>query len=404
MLERSVPCGQDVDAAVMEVLAARVDGLCPCAVRVDDSTLHFEFDPSGMRSVSEVVFASRADRLRFLGNVAELAGLVGDYEFSLDPENLVVDANLRPRVLIRKALTTGCVGELDYTDFMMQWLALCGAMLTDATFAQFANGGTDRFSHDLLLAELADLAAVSVDGSSTSAVSDVGVVGAVRDRLWLASQRNQERTQATTRRVGRGKWWALMVAVPVLAVGTAVGAVLTVMSAGNAGMLERIVEASQAYVVSDFVGAQRALAGVPAEDMSFETRHLLARSYAFTAGLDVDQRAAWDRSLTRQADGILFDYWIHLGRLQFDEALLVAQRAGDPELVLFVYISQHAFVEANLAMDPAVRSAELTRLSGIIVRLRAELEQAGTILPDVVVDPGDVDTDSNSAAGEGEVG
>ena len=82
--------------------------------------------------------------------------------------------------------------------------------------------------------------------------------------------------------------------------------------------------------------------------------------------------------LTRLTDPIIFDYWILLGRLHFSEAVDIAQRLGDDELLLFAYLKQEVYVRSDISIPGEERMALLSYLERNIDRLnRARDEAAG---------------------------
>ncbi|MCL2595069.1 MAG: hypothetical protein FWD83_06075 [Promicromonosporaceae bacterium] len=345
-----------------DLLAFRAEGLCPCSVEERDSEVAFQFDCDGLKLGVTVRGLARADRLRFLANAAELESLATDYEFSLSLSNLVVDGILRPQVLVRDIGSPFGGGA----SFREKYLALCGQVLCKGTYEDFLVGGADLFKHDRLLAELVTL----------------GSVAAIRSRIEEAWASTTERTRATKVLVSRSRSRLARVFIPVLVVGlVAVGYfAFSAYFQGIPGQ-ERIIEASQAYIASDFVGAQQAMAGVAVADMSFETKHFLARSYVVSMPLDDEQIGHVLMGLTRAAEEATFEFWIHLGRLEFAQALEIAQRFGETEWMLLVYIKHHAFVESDVMMPGAERQELLRSLSENIDRLRAERDRAAGVTP-----------------------
>ena len=343
-----------------DLLAFAADGLCPCAVVEDGNEAVFVFDVEGTRPAESILNAGRADKLRFLANVADLEALTHDFQFSLNLSNLVVDRNLRPWVLRRDVATTGNDGGVT-PGFRERYLAVAGQVLGKGTYEDYLRGGADLLKHNALLSELAAL-----DG-----------IGAVRDRLAAAYERNVAKNAATKKLVSRSGARLAKVLIPVLVVALAAcGALLARSVFISQPAQERVITASQAYIAGDPLAVQTALRGVPVGDLSFETRHVLARSYVTTLGLPGEQRDHVLSGLTLMAEGALFDFWIHLGRLEFEQALEIGQRFGDTQLQLAVYIQHHAAVEADFSIPGPERQRLLTELNQRIVELRAERESA----------------------------
>jgi uncharacterized membrane protein YukC len=91
-----------------------------------------------------------------------------------------------------------------------------------------------------------------------------------------------------------------------------------------------------------------------------------------TEPLSISQRDNIMMGLTLITDTSIFDYWIHLGRLEFYYAVDIAQRFGDNELLLFAYLRQEAVVIADPHMPGSEKVALLNYLEGRIDALQRE--------------------------------
>ena len=86
--------------------------------------------------------------------------------------------------------------------------------------------------------------------------------------------------------------------------------------------------------------------------------------------------------LAARTEPIIFDYWILLGRLEFSEAVEIAQRLGDDELLLFAYLKQEVHVRQDISIPGEERAALLSYLVSNIDRLNRERDEAaGNINP-----------------------
>ncbi|MCL2425843.1 MAG: hypothetical protein FWD05_05855 [Oscillospiraceae bacterium] len=309
----------------------------------------------GLISAKDVKSRPDADKFRFLINIAELENLHKDYTFSLALSNLVIDRSLRPYVLERDL---NCGGA----SFVDKYMATIGEVITPKyKYDDYINGGADLYKKHKLLEELVDLETVAE----------------IKKRLENEYDETVAEIAATKKLVSKRGVIVSYVLIPVLAaalLGASFFAVRSVIF--DIPHQEQIIIASQAYIAGEYIAAQEALRGVSLEDMSFETRHFLARAYVITEAMTDEQKDRTLMGLTRMADGILFDFWIRLGRLEFDEAVDIAHNTMSPDLLMFAYMKKHAFLEGGAAIpgEGEARAAELERLAREIGRLRAELE------------------------------
>jgi len=140
---------------------------------------------------------------------------------------------------------------------------------------------------------------------------------------------------------------------------------------------------------------QQALSEITIDNLSHETRHILSRAFVATEPISIAQRDNILMGLTLMTDTTIFDYWIHIGRLDFYEAIDIAQRFGDNELLLFAYLRYEAVVIA----DPLMPGGEKVTLLAYIERQIDALqrERDGVVVDDNGEDDEDFDNDDDDA-------
>ena len=334
-----------------DFLVYHAEGLCSCTLETLEDGIELVFDADKMESASIVLGRTQSDKLRFLVNVAELECLHTDLTFSLAAENLLVDINLRPRVLQRDL-------NCDGSAFLPKYKALIGAVLTRRTdYNDYINGGADLYKKNKLLDEL--FKCESTDE--------------IRVRLTEEYHAENERVKQSKKQVSKQSVLISSICIPLLAIALiAVSYFAVIAILFEIPYQDKVIRASQAYIVGDYVAAQAAMRDLEPADMTHETRHFLSRAYVITQALTDAEIHHVLMGLTPMTDGALFDYWIFLGRLEFDSALEIARRYGDSELLLFAYIKQRAVVEADMQMPGDEKVALLNYLEREITRLMNE--------------------------------
>lgn len=334
----------------LDFLTYRAEGLCSCSLEKLEDGIKLCFETNEMEPASIIAKKSRADKLRFLINVAELEKLHADYIFSMSPDNLMVDVNLRTWVL-KRDLNPGA------DEFLSKYKALIGHILgRKYTYADYLSG-SDLYRKNKLVKTLADLDSVCK----------------IRNRL-LEEYKSEVRGIETTKRiVSKTHVRLLHILLPIITVALA-AVVYFAFRAYYDEMpyKDSIIAASQAYINGDYLTTQQVLADIEIDDMTYETQHLLSRAYVSTEPLTAAQKENVLMGLTRITDSAIFAYWIHLGRLDFDSAVEIAQRYGDTELLLFAYLKQEAYVRADTTI-PGNEKVELLKfLEDQITKLEAE--------------------------------
>jgi len=296
------------------------------------------------------------EQLRFLANCAILDSLVEEYDFSLSLDNLLMDVNLIPKLLVRDAKSSTSV------DFLQTYKALIGSILLPRyKYEDYINGGQANYKKNKFLAELADLE----------------TVGDIKKRLLAEHQRQVQEISETKKLMSKNHVWISRIALPILSI-----LLIAAVFFGGRMMLvdipfrDSVIQANTAYINRDALGVQQALRDYDLSRLSVETRHILSRSYVATEALTEVQRENILLGLVQRTEPIIFDYWILLGRLEFSGAVEIAQRLGDDELLLFAYLKQEVVVRQDLTIPGEERAALLSYLVSNIERLNRERDEA----------------------------
>lgn len=338
------------DTAELDLLAHDDDLLVPCRVSctVDTVVLHLT-GGDGVVPWSAVPAMPRADRLRALMNVGACADLLDrGYAVVLHPDNLLVDRNLRPRLLYRGLRGVMPPRDADEQHLLRQYQALVLSTLDPkASYPVLAAGALtlrrgSRFEQAVVGAgSVAELTAYLAQCLDETVAED-------RDRLVRVSRRGHAAFRHAT-------VWLGVVAI-------AAGAVAGWATFVRAPFDARMLEADRQFVVLDYDGVIETLRPVPEDRLPLTQRYTLAFSYLRGAGLSEEQRAAVENGLSMRAERDVLTYWVHVGRGEIDRALDLAKGLNDVDLVLYALTLLQEQVAADPTLTGAQREARLTEL------------------------------------------
>ena len=332
------------------------NGLMACIIEETEDSVCFIFNSQDLEPATAVLEKPEMDKLRFLANCAELEVLNVEYAFSMCPDNLLADINLIPKVMQRDVVTA------ESTPFIQAYKALVGSVLQPKyKYEDYLNGGEVYYKKSKLLAKL----------------TEPETVAEIRANLLAEYLRILQETNATKKLVPITSILACRIAIPLLAVALVAVTFFAVrMRYVDIPFRDSVVTASAAYIDSNFLVVQQALKDYDVSELSIETRRFLSRSYVATEALSEAQRQVILIGLAQRTEPIIFDFWIHLGRLNFDYAIDIAQRLGDDELLLFAYVKQDVFVRHDLSIPGEERQELLSNIERNIDRINRAREEA----------------------------
>jgi len=398
------------------------DGLANCSLEELEDGISLTFETEGLGQSKEVRSKAKEQKLRFLINCADLEILYEEYDFSLSTDNLLVDINLRPQVLLRdvknsragsgvgngaasginKASNNGTGSKVDdgagndngntngagstninIQRFLPKYMALIGSfLLRKYDYEDFEKGGADLCKKDKLLLELSKL----------ESTADIKL------RLIKEYHKTVNKIEQTKHLVPKRNAIIARIAIPILTLSL----IATGFFAGMALLFDipyrnQVILANEAYIAGNPLDVQRALSEFPVQNLTHETKHILSRSYVATEPLSDAQRVNLLMGLTLITDTSIFDYWIHLGRLEFYEAIDIAQRFGDSELLLFAFLRQEAIVRADPHMPGSEKVALLSYIENRIDALQRNRENAEEFMANAADETGQEDESLDDA-------
>ena len=360
-LERSVRnSGISVAKEKRSFLTYKANCLVNCSLEETEDSVNFIFDIRGLQESESIFKMSEIDQLRFLVNCALLYELDTQYDFSLSLENILLDINLMPQLLIRDAKKS------ETPSFIRKYKALIGSVLLHKyKYDDYLLGGEGLYKKDKYLQELATMKTTEE----------------IRQDLLEKYQHKLNETNQSKCLVSKKRIWFSRITIPMLAVAliatSALGLRMTFL---DIPFRDSVIDAGISYIRGDFLGVQVALNNYGSYALPDDVKHFLSRSYVSTEALTNIQRENILLGLTPMTAPLIFDYWITVGRLQFDEAVDIAQRLGDDELLLFAYLKQEVFVRQDTSMPGEERAALLDNLERNIDELNNARSQATSSL------------------------
>jgi len=322
------------------------DGLAACSLIETDDGIALLFKTDGLESVEDIMRKPREEQLRFLINCADLNVLYTEYSFSLSPDNLLADINLKPQALMRDAKSDGGA------DFLQLYKALIGSILLPRyRYYDYLFAGNDLYKKNKSLSQLFEMEAVEE----------------IKNHLLQEYLRITQEIKETKRLVPKGNVWVSRVVIPFLAAALIVAAffgwkfLFQYIPYNNS-----IIEANTAYIAGNYIEVQQLLEKYDISSFTYETKYFLSRAYVITEALNEKQKDIVLTSLTLKTDPVIFDYWIVLGRLNFSNAIDIAQRLGDDEMLLFAYVKYEVVVRNDTTMTGDEKTRLLSDLDSKI--------------------------------------
>lgn len=341
-------------------LSHQCEFLVPNKTYTSEDRVSFEFQAEGLFRCSDILKTTK-DKYRFLANCADLKNLNEEFDFSMHPENIMCDINLIPKILLRDK-----IGQL--TDvkklFLDRYKALAGCILNSKySYDSYYQGGNDLFQKNLDLGTIADC-------------DDVEKI-----KTFFLNQYNhlcklEEKTKVA---VSKKKVIFCKIIIPIL--------VLFMLGLGAAASMAYIVQipfkdtilsADNYYLAGNYVEVQTVLSNISVDDLPISQKFILSRSYIISEGMTQEQKTNILNGITFNTNELVMNYWIYVGRLDFDNAIDAAQKIGDDELLLYAYMKQRAVIQENNSLSGEEKTNKLKELEEKITSITDAITSQST--------------------------
>lgn len=137
-----------------------------------------------------------------------------------------------------------------------------------------------------------------------------------------------------------------------------------------------VVGAQARFLASDYAGALGVLEDYSAASLPTSAKYVLAVSSINLDDLTATQKQAILNNVSEKSDDVTLNYWIAIGRGEFEQALDLAQNLGDDQLTLLAYTDLYQATKLNTEMPGGKKQELLDEYAQAIDELTAKLTGA----------------------------
>lgn len=319
--------------------------MLPMTIKEEKETLLLCFDMEGMHSITEVQKMEKLQKLELILQVAELEKDYMRFEFQLSPENLYYDRLNRVKIKFRD-ITTGLYEERK-EQFLKLYQALIGYIMDGSRpYEDYLSGGKEL---------LKDQKEVVTLLSAETLEEEISLLQTLYE--------NYKKEETILKiKVDKKKYKKMNIY-------GIVSSVLLVVLFGavvygyfwHIPRQDKIVEANDAYLQKDYIRVIDSLKDFEIAQMERAQKYILATAYI--QGESVDSFSTKDKEvilskINYQSNEGIFDYWIHLGRMEVKEAENLALQMSDDQLLLYAYLQELSRIEEDQEMSGEEKSSK----------------------------------------------
>lgn len=331
-----------------EMLTRHSEGLLDCECFCEGENVIFTYDMYEKKTFNDIYKEDLEDKYSFLVNFPFLLQAARKYDIDFSSGNIFYDENLVPYAK-KRDIKTEDIGDVDV------YKALIAAVFEERHNIEDFLSGTEIVENEKWFLPY----------------KGINSVNEIREKIKEIRQEyicKQKKTKKLVSKRGNIVKNILAVSMSVLAVvmlglyiyqGVYVGELLKAKDAGE-----------RKYLRKEYVGCIDALNDISIDRMDYETKYILAMSYAKTENLNREEITNIVDRLSLTSSEREFDFWIYLGRQNYDEAIDAAKYIMDDRLLVYAYMSEYNYLEKDTEISGEEKE---TRMSEI----KKQIEQLG---------------------------
>lgn len=332
----------------------------------DAFTFSFHID-ANMKDWQEIKQLHRHDQLRLLSNLTQLRDiLTSRATFFVHPENIVFDENLMPRIVFRGVRELIPPFKMDEQMLLKQLKCYSIALLSSKlTFDQLYNGGLEQANDTEFEQKIQQF-------------DDLTELENYLYFLFVAEQKKTDQTMKLTSirhfNLFKGLSFGFATLIFLLAIPFLYTRLVSLP------YQESLIQAYEAYMISDFDGVIESLTDHDVEDMTAVSMYALAYAYVRNDDLSEDSKAMITNNLSANTDPDYLMYWIYTGREQLELAMDKATYLDDPQLIIYGLIKQIEQTRKDPNLSGNERNDQINQLENQLNRYLEEYDLSNEAL------------------------
>lgn len=336
-----------------EYLTRTVAGLLPLQIEEEEEDIILRYSLKNVHPLSELKEEELEYRFRFLQNFYTLQKVYQDYDILLDEENIYYDNNFMPYIAFRDIRLSE--KQKDEEAFLEEYRQVIAGVLSNKySLKQVKESGIEIVRKD-------KKAEFIFEEKSLQELYEQ--IRQKADEVYEDNKKNTIRLDKKKYQIGN------RVVIGVLSV---LLAIIVYTGYQTFVVLPRdkaVIKASRAYTVQNYVDCIDCLRKIEPEQMDTYTKYILAVSYAKSEALEKAELENVLERLSIYSNEIELEYWIAIGRSNFERAENVAQALSDDKLLIYAYMKELNYLEGNVTMDGEEKQNRMTELSNAITTI-----------------------------------
>ena len=319
--------------------------------KADHDSVYFTYqiEPLGL-SKEEIEKRTISERIRLALNVFALeAALELPVTFLLHPSNLFFTKDAQAKIAYRGVPGIMTPQAISREDFLRQAKCFAVTLFADLDFMELYKGSLELETLPDFLVELREADSLE-DAVAVLEKSYQEKAAEEAEKQTLVSKRQHKIFKLAT------IWLTAAVVILIIP--------LIYLIFIQNPFKEKLLQADTAFIKVDYSKVIDELEGISPKSLPNTQKYELAYSYIQGLEFSDDQRKVILNNVTLKSDDLYLNYWIQVGRNDFEDALDTAKRINDSDLIIYALTQEMKKVREDDSLSGKDRETKLESLEG----------------------------------------
>ena len=340
------------DDQQLAVLKVPETHFLPCTYEVTEDKLifHYTIERPGY-TTKEIQALENTEKLKAVVNLLSIERFSSfPYTFFLHPENIYYDYNLMPSIAYR-----GIKDQMPPTEmneaFLLRNLKsyIISLFQTEYSFTDLYEGNLENMTGNEFILHIKNAETFE---QLADYLKKIYLQKTQEDKLKY--QKVNKKTYNWSRQLSIWFGAALVIALVALVYFVFI----------RSPFQNRLLEADAYFVQNNYTDVVSTLNSVDHTDLPATQKYMLAYSVVQGQNFNEEQKKVIMNNVSLKSDTNYLDFWVHIGRGNFEDAIDVAKKIGDYDLILYGLVQIREQIVNNPDLTGEEREEQLNHYEG----------------------------------------
>lgn len=341
--------------------------LAPCNIEIREEEIKFIYDLENLKNVSEIRKARAVEKLRLLINASNVFDIASEYKIDISSDNVYYDYNFNVKLKDRDINLKEEI--IDTERLILKYKSLIGYVFSkDYEYDDFYNGGIDLLKKNKIVEKYMDFQ--SIEEIKNELMKDL------KEKELYDSENIVE---VSGKEFKRKKYsiYGMSAVLALLSLYTIFASVFLIP------VKNKIIEADNHFINKEYtlvIGSLKSTRGIP---LNTSAKYKLAYSYVSVEdNLKQSRKDNILASISEKTDENILDYWIAIGKFDYDKAIDLGLKVRDDEYTLYAYVRKKNSLDANTKLSGEEKEKQLNEVDSKIKEYKEKVTDEDSLMND----------------------